>query len=297
MDNNLIPIIFIAIAVILLIIWLKSYKIKHDTILAFTGGLGSGKSFLSVNYAIRLYKKNLFAVKLKNFFRKEKKPLPILLSNIPVLIKKNIYSYQLTERHLLLQERVPEKSVVFMDEIDSFASQYDFKEKNIVDIFDEFIRLFRHYTQGGYLVVNAQCSENIVLVVRRRLNQVVNLMNFQKFLCFYRVRVRNISISEEIKTIEEEDTEDNMTYKIGLIPLNRHYDTYCYSKRYNSVPISPFTAHNQLKTNTLLKNSKADYTAKIDNKPLEYIPRLIKSKKHPNIIVSISNFLKKIQKK
>lgn len=275
MDINILPIILIAIAITLLIIWLKSYKIKHDTILAFTGGLGSGKSFLSVNYAIRLYKKNVLSVKIKNFFSKDKKPLPILLSNIPVLIKKDIFSYQLTEKHLLLQEKVPEKSVVFIDEIDSFASQYDFKEKNIVDIFDEFIRLFRHYTQGGYLVVNSQCSENIVLVVRRRLNQVVNLMNFQKFLCFYRVRVRNISISEEIKTIEQEDTEDNMTYKIGLIPFSRHYDTYCYSKRYDTVPKVQFNTHTQLKTNTLMKNSKADYVAKTDNEPLKYIPKYV----------------------
>lgn len=297
MDINTLPIILIIIAVVLLIIWLKSYKIKHDTILAFTGGLGSGKSFLSVHYAIRLYKKNLLSVKIKNFFKKDKQELPILLSNIPIIIKKDNYSKVLTEKHLLLQEHIPLKSVVFIDEVDSFASQYDFKEKNIIDIFDEFVRLFRHYTQGGYLVVNAQCSENIVLVVRRRLNQVVNLMNFEKFLCFYRVRVRNISVSEEIKTIEEEDKEDNMTYKIGLLPLNRHYDTYCYSERYKSVPKAELSSHYRLKTNTLMKNSKSDYKTQTDNIPLSPIVRTQKPRKLRNIFALLAIYSKKSTKK
>ena len=117
---------------------------------------------------------------------------------------------------------------MFIDEVGSFASQFEYNNPNIKDNFDEFVRLFRHYTKGGYLVVNDQCSENIVLQIRRRINTVFNLMHFKKwFGIVYTVKVRNISISEEIKTVEEQDTEDNMTTKIRFMPLFlKRYDTY-----------------------------------------------------------------------
>lgn len=223
-----------------IVLWkvLRSYRLRtHDTIVAFTGGLGSGKSLLSVQTAIKLLKKQRRKVKWKNKFRKKnnRKPEPLLYSSIPVKISRVEKAVILTERHLLLEDKLVEGSVIFLDEIGSFCSQFDFKAKN-ADVFDEFVRFFRHYTKGGYFVCNDQCSENIVLQVRRRINTVYNLMGFRRwFGIFYTVKVRNISISEEIKTIETEDREDNMTSLFGILPLYRRYDTYCYAPRYGYV--------------------------------------------------------------
>lgn len=50
--------ILLVFGVMLIIFLIKQYCIKYDTVLAFTGGLGSGKSFLSVEMAIRLLKRN-----------------------------------------------------------------------------------------------------------------------------------------------------------------------------------------------------------------------------------------------
>ena len=62
-------------------------------------------------------------------------------------------------------------------------------------------------------------------------------MGFRKwFGLFYTVKVRNISVSEEIKTIEEQDAEDNMTTLFGIMPFWRRYDTHCYAGRYDYVP-------------------------------------------------------------
>lgn len=255
-------IILIVILIILLYLWWKSYKIKYDTIIAFTGGLGSGKSLLSVQKCIYLLRKQRQKVKrinrfrkFLNLFRKEKKalePKPMLYSSIPVRISKKEYSVILTAEHLLLSWRIMKKSVVFIDEVGSWLSQFDYKGTN-VSSFDEFVRLYRHYTQGGYLVVNDQCSENIVLQVRRRINQVFNLMHFKKwFGIIYTVKVRNISISEEIKTVEENDTEDNMTTLFGLMPFFKRYDTYCYSERYDIVPYFPDIPYTKMKKHDLL---------------------------------------------
>lgn len=268
--------IIIIIACILLYFVIKSYVIKYDTIIAYTGGLGSGKSLMSVKMAVKLVRRNRGKVwrynhiwyYVKRFFaKKEKKKAftrikerPMIYSSIPLHFRSNIFakkewSLKLEEEHLLLQKKLNEKSVVFIDEIGSFANQFQYKNPNILDNFNEFIRLFRHYTKGGYLVVNDQCSENIVLEVRRRINQVFNLMHFKKFLFIYWVKVRNISISEEIKTIEEQNTEDNMRTLIGLMPPKGMYDTYCYSERYTTVPLHEAKKYNKLKKNELLSVS------------------------------------------
>ena len=49
------------------------------------------------------------------------------------------------------------------------------------------------------------------------------------------VRVRNISISEEIKTIEEGHTEDDHDIAISLVPWRRRYATRCYRPRYENL--------------------------------------------------------------
>lgn len=234
-------------------------KHKVDTITAFTGGLGSGKTLLSTKLALKLYRKNVrkYYTKKKlandflNLFRKKenKRALsvdkPKLYSNIPLLINKRnkIYCERLTTDILLLQERIPLHSVILIDEIGSFASQFDYKEQNIVKVFDEFVRFFRHYSQNGYMVVNDQCSENINLVIRRRLNKVNNLSNclvLWRFVFYYQ---RFINVSEEIKTIDNStaqtnmnDTQDNMNFKVAFLWDKGIYDSLCYSHRYSYVP-------------------------------------------------------------
>ena len=317
--------IIIIIIIVFFIILLKSYRIKYDTIIAFTGGLGSGKSHLSVKKSLKLLKKNRFKVKvlnMKNYIKYKLKivenyskiEIPLLYSSIPVRVKSssfkllvaNVTHYQLsndgykwlnnelkakeeklvkkgslipvdfcvkvpkkyikkyyemstelTDNHLLLQTKLREKCVVFIDEIGSYCSQFEFNNSNAKGAFNEFCRLFRHYTKGGYMVVNDQCSENIVLYVRRRLNTVFNLMNFRpRFKLFYNVQCRNINISEEIKTVVNDDnTEDSMRYLFGVLLSKKTYDTYCYSVRYVTVPQVTETTFSELKKHSLLEIS------------------------------------------
>lgn len=226
----------------------RSYRLKtFDTVLAFTGGLGAGKSFMSVLKARELLKKKRREVWFANLFRRKdrKFPRPLLYSSIPVRVSKKEMAVILTPEHLLLQRKIVLGSVVFVDEIGGFCSQFDYRNVNS-DVWDEFVRYFRHYVQG-YLICNDQCSENIVLQVRRRLNTVYNLMGFRKFLFVYWVRVRNITVSEEIKTVEEQNTEDNMRILIGLLPLFKAYDSHCYSVRYGTVPALPDQPHAEMK--------------------------------------------------
>lgn len=249
--------IIVVIAIVLIIIWfiVKPYFIHYDTVLSFTGGLGSGKSLISTEMAVKLLRKNRMKVKWYNLKHpKNKIEKPLLFSSIPLRISRKEWACQLLPEHLLLQKRLPEKCVVFIDEIDSFASQFDFKLPNIIENFNEFARFFRHYTKGGYLVCNTQSTDNLVLQIRRRMNTVFNLMHFKKWVfIFYTVKIRNISLSEDIKTIEQDDTEDNMSTYFGMLPIFlRRYDTYCYSGRYVTVPQGTEYVYNLLKTNVVM---------------------------------------------
>ena len=257
--------IILAVAVILYIV-IKPYTVKYDTVVCFTGGLGAGKSFMSVDTALNLLNRNRAKVFWHNVFhRKDKWPYPMLYSNIPVRVGRKEMSLRLTEDHLLLQAHIIPRSVVFLDEVDGFANQQEYKNINLCRLtekeggnFDEYCRLFRHYTLGGYFVCNTQCTENIVLTIRRRINTCFNLMHFRKwglpFLpkIIYTVKCRNLTISEEIKTIEQNNTEDNMRTLIGFMPWRKRYDTYCYSERYNTVPYEDEHMWCRLKTNRMI---------------------------------------------
>ena len=253
-----------ALAVVLILAVVVLWKLAHtyrlntyDTVVAFTGGLGSGKSFLSVETAVKLLRRKRREVWWHNLtHKKDKREKPLLYSSIPVRVSKKEMSTVLTDEHLLLQRHIVKGSVVLLDEIGGYCSQFDYRAVN-ADVFDEFVRFFRHYVQG-YLVCNDQCSENIVLQVRRRLNTVYNLMCFRKhfFGLIYSVKVRNISVSEEIKTIEEQDTEDNMTTLLGIIPRFIRYDTHCYADRYNVVETKEEAEHAALRTDKILRISK-----------------------------------------
>lgn len=243
--------------VIVYIVWkiVKPYFIHYDTVLLFTGGLGSGKSLLSSQYALTLLRKNRWKVFFHNLTHpKDKWQKPLLYSSIPFMVSKKESAVRLTPEHLLLHSALVPRSVVFLDELDSFANQFDYQKANILENFNEFCRLYRHYTKGGYLVTNTQASDNCVLQIRRRINTCFNLMHFKRhFWVFYSVKIRNISLSEELKTVEEGNKEDSMSTKIGIMPFFRHYDTFCYSCRYGSVPFHAESRFSKLKTNVLIE--------------------------------------------
>lgn len=316
-------IVILVIAIILIWLILKVYFEKFDCIIAYTGGLGSGKTFKAVQQSVKLLRKNRFIVKFNNLkvrffnlFKVEKKnienDIPMLYSSIPIFVKQSSREFkyynlvklkykfwlnynsnnddkierylkrvefeklldsgvlkkscvskfiessiELTEDYLLLQSHINHKSVVFLDEIGGYVNQYEYSNPNVVGALDEFVRFFRHYTRGGYLICTEQCSDSICKPIRVRINKVFNLMNFRGYFnLLYRVNIREISLSEDIKTLENNNTEDNMKVSIGLFPLKKRYDTYCYSERYNSVPyVDISSVFEGLKRYSLLKVS------------------------------------------
>lgn len=263
----------IIVALVILFFIIKPYFIKYDTVVAYTGGLGSGKSFMSTLTARRELRKN----RLKTFFYNIKQRIlrrptlerPLLYSSIPIQISKHEMSTVLNADMLTLQEGFVKGSVVFIDEVDVFANQFAFGNHNVIEcqskkdikakqdgsedfdsgLFDEEIRLFRHlYSSPACeckLICNTQATSNITTIIRRRMNTVYVLSRFRKwklpilswFIVPFTVEVRNITITDEITNTSEGNTEDNMCIHFGIMPRRSLYDTHCYKHRADTIPV------------------------------------------------------------
>lgn len=246
-------IVFAIIIYIMIRLWAKFYFIKVDNTLMFTGAPGTGKTNEMVNWALRLYKKNHKKVKWHNRLKKDKWVYPILYSNIPIRINRKKWSTQLKLEHLLLIERQNHRSITVITEIGKIASQYEWNNLNVQDNLNDYISLYRQYTLGGYFLCDDQSSDNVAVNIRRRLGTVLNMLHLRRFWKIYWVKMRNITVSEDIKTIEDDSSETNMRWKIGLFPLfYTKYDTYAFSERYNTVPLGLNAYFDKYKTNKIM---------------------------------------------
>lgn len=285
-------IVLVIVILVILFIIIKPYFIKYDTICAYTGGLGSGKSFLSSLTAVRLLRKNRIRTALYNVFhRKHKLEKPMLYSSIPIRISRKEMSEVLTADMLTLQKGIVKGSVVYIDEVDVFANQFSFGNENIIEcaskkqlhekrngvddydsgLFDEYMRLYRHLWSNKAcecrMIVNTQATSNITTIIRRRMNTVfvlsrfrihkIPLLHYLPFIGwlfkFYTVECRNITITDEVTNTSDGNTEDEMRIVFGFVPKRSLYDTHCYRHRADTIPESESFKWQRLTTERLLK--------------------------------------------
>lgn len=273
---------------LLFVFFVKPYIQQYDTVILYTGGLGSGKSLVSSKMALKLLRRNRRKVKWHNFLHpSDKWPEPQLYSNIAFRISKREWALQLTPGHMLCETKITPRSILFVDEICLFLDQFTIKLPASETV-EEFATLYRHYTQGGYLIMNTQNSNKVNFHFRYCVNSALNLAYFKKWLpfpwLFYTVKVRNISLSDDIKKIEDGNREDGMSTLFGLRPLSKHYDTYTYSVRYREVPEKSEKRYTQFKTGKILRCPRGSVSPK--TKDVEIFPE-IKSKKLKKIKPSV----------
>ena len=306
---------FIAGGIIFCLISYKLIKILYfitvDNTLMLTGAPGTGKTNEGVKWAVKLWKITKRHIRMHNRLQRLKyipkrsyQEIPDIFSNIPIKIgryknkefkalkqmmrdkgysdskidnlKRTKFCKVLLKEHLTNQLRLPLRAVVFLTEIGKVASQYDWANINVQLHVNDFVSMYRQYTLGGYFICDDQSSDNVAVNIRRRLGTVINMLHFHKFWKVYWVKMRNITISEDIKTVEDDSAETNMRTKIGLFPLfGRRYDTYAFSDRYLTVPIHDESTYFGYKTNEILQippcvkfNYKGHITYADDIEPL-----------------------------
>lgn len=254
---------------LIIVFVLKPYFAKHDTISAWTGGNGSGKTLASVADALLCLRKNTWKIYWHNFLHPfDKWDKPYLYSSIPIRFKRHFWSKyewsrELKIEHLTMIEALPPRCVVLMDEIALFLSQMENKFPSRKTI-EKFITLFRHLTFGGYLIVNTQNLSKVNCLFRYCLNESKNLFGFNKtpfFPILAWTHCRTVTISEDVKVIEQGNKEDNARLMFFLLfKYIKCYDSYCYSEIYISVPSGSYKNYYKHKIYQILTlNTKIDY--------------------------------------
>lgn len=236
---------------------IRLYIMRVDNVLLYTGGLGSGKSLVSCRQSINLLRKNRIKVWLHNIFiKKDKWPKPMLYSNIPVRISRREWSISLSLSDLLGQTEIIPRSVVFLDEVGLFLNQFQTRGDDVDDL-DLFMTLFRHYTLGGYLVINTQSVHKVNHKIRYNLDSSIHLRGFRRIpiIGLAWTHARTCYTGDEITCISNDAEDEEKLIFMLVHKRNRHYDTYCYSDLYNAVPPDQIEFYNDWKSGRLLSMS------------------------------------------
>ena len=234
----MIYIIVIALILLILVFFLvkKSKKIvpTNECVVAFTGGLGSGKTYQACIYAVKKYKENYKKWKKEKDYRKLP---PLIYSNIPIEFKrkgKKIKSVKLTIDILTLNKRVREGSIIIADEFGAIASQYDWNNDKVLDFLNTFMRDFRQFTKGGYLIITDQRLGSMPIEVRNRINTVYNCLSCKWILgLFVKCEYSPLQFTQNVeqytaKTLIE--LKQKHIYK-----AKNYYDTYALSDLYYKI--------------------------------------------------------------
>jgi hypothetical protein len=276
---DLLIILIIVVVVMGYVFKLMAQSVKlprKQSIYCFTGTLGSGKTFLATRKALQAYrsqrlKHDIYTAfkwlpKRDKIFKSWKYPATFY-SNIPVRLGRDKISIPLTKADLLERGRLPEKCVVFIDEIGAVASQWDYNNPFVCEQLEKFIRFFRHWLDGKMFCTD-QVADNIVKPIRSRLGIVYNLHDFRrvKILPLYRITaIPLLMVDSNASTASTTaDKSFNDVYFCGFLPYRnpdkrKIYQSRCYKPIYKSSAVRDITAFDDsLYTNYLIDLSVSD---------------------------------------
>lgn len=270
-------------------LWRKFAKptaITHDSTCLFTGGIGGGKTLNSVKVSIKAYRRAVRSwwldcriVDFRKFINRYKnrgltyREKPMFKANIPVRLGRRgrdvVWSSVLTREDLTFKTRIPEGSVVFIDELPQFINQYQWDDKDVQGVLNEWITYFRHYVNGLF-VANAQSVDETVAQFRRKMNAYYYVFDFQPFLFFfYRCHILKCRIGDASVSLTNDYIDENAKWHYGCL-FPRLYDSRCYRHRYDKVKLVNMRMFNDYTTNEVLRFSRS-YVSVLDDKPLPVV--------------------------
>lgn len=248
----IIIVVLIVIMIFLIMQSVKSIKIPaKQSIVAWVGTLGSGKTYLCVEHARKAYRKQEFKYNVYKCFKwlpkadvifKDWKYPPTLYSNIPIRIDKNTLSTPLTKEMLLNRGLLPEKCIVVIDEIGAIASQWDFDNPLVAEQLEKFIRFFRHWLDGKMYVTD-QVATNICKPIRSRLGMIYGLHDFHRYgaiMPFYKVTAIPMLLVEDSTNNVVATTELDKNFFFGVLPYSKkrgYYNSRCYKPIYRECAV------------------------------------------------------------
>lgn len=263
----IIPIIFIIIIVIIIIKFKKrSYPINYDNITFFEATLGGGKTTMLTRCAITERRKrviknffnpllniiswlipiyNIYLFKeLRNYNKKHnltkrkfwefpiKKVGTKIYSNYPIYINKRIGFSEVISKNVLYWDfRVKEDCIICLDEVEYLFPS----EMKKTDPLYNFCLTWNRHATNALIFAASQSLSGCNVVFRRKVNRCYHLINMSKSLIPFISKVQVISamVSEDIKTIYQEDYEERQeNWHYFKFPKN-HFESRYAKKLYN----------------------------------------------------------------
>lgn len=226
--------LLILVAVVIVLHWINKHfkRINMPNVFLITGAVKTGKTLLAVHLARKELRNARIKCAIKNFFLRclgrELEEKPMLYSNIP--LAKTHYNL-VTMDILLCKVRIPNKSIVLLDEASLIADSMMFKDKNINSRLMRFVKLFAHYTHGGKLIIDTQSLSDLHFAFKRCLNNYLYIYSRNKFPLITTMQVREMLYSDDGSMVNNsnEDIELSMRRIIILNYTYSLYDCYCYS--------------------------------------------------------------------
>lgn len=238
-----------ALIILLTILYIRQFKrLKVPSVYFVTGGVKTGKSFCTCWIAMQKYYGALiryFFVRyivyfIFNYFityvlflftkcKKMVKPMrPMLYSNIPLAnVKYNKLTLDIIRRRV----RIPNKSVCIIDEASLIADSMSYKDDLLNEEVALFIKLFGHYSHGGFLVYNSQDLKDMHYGFKRCTNSMLYIHSKLKLPFITILKVRElISIQDDEVQTENNFNEDIEKSCLYLVIPNKYYFMYdCYT--------------------------------------------------------------------
>lgn len=247
-------ILAIITAVFVIIQYKNAYPLPKTSVVAFTGTMGSGKTFSATKCLVREYKKRMLVWRVRNatWFltgrRGESPTRPTVYSNIPLVVKpgrkKPVHALPLTRELMTCEDKFPENALVLIDEISILADQYDFDDPLVCERVGKLFKFYRHWT-GGKIFVTEQALSCITKPLRDKMGFCYQCEGLERWLCimpFVRVRIRPIVLVDaEVSSAGDMVTTDESPYlfffalPFPLVPKHkRTYDSRCYRPIYHN---------------------------------------------------------------
>lgn len=304
MDGFLLFLIIIIIIGVIVFLYIKYRKPKQNTLLCYSGTNGGGKTFNATHDIRKFYRKAtrkwrsvnypIFYVLIdwipyfhrkricNEFYGLDK---PKIYSNYPIIIKKTRKHLELSEpitnEIMFLEKSIPFGSQVIIDEFSSWIDQFNYNNRYSATLNDH-IQKWRHYHGDlSHFICIDQCTNNIPLQVRYRLNQAILCKRTQHYFGFIHITsYKCIELADDIKSVElldndKADTEDK-TLKLIRFGFKRYYDSRAWSNRYWYVDF------NDINTKYSCSPLKVDLPLPSPDKRKDYVSLDVSIKEYKN---------------
>lgn len=234
--------LLILVGVFFLLHWFNKHfkRITMPNVFLITGAVKTGKTLLSVHLARKELRSARLKYYLKSFFLRcfgrAVPQKPMLYTNIP--LAKTDYNI-VTMDILTCKVRIPDNSIVLLDEASLIADSMMFKDKKINARLMRFVKLFAHYTHGGKLIIDTQSISDLHFSFKRCLNNYLYIYSRQKMPFVTIMSVREMLYSDDGSMVNNssEDIELSMRKVVIFNGTYGLYDCYCYSIFTDDLPM------------------------------------------------------------